>query len=66
MNSILDIKSYNLHISDPAMSYHIMVNIALLCVCDYFPYNYTNENNRRIIGMMDRIIGEVFKDCRIE
>ena len=26
----------------------------------------TDENNRRIIGMLGRIIGEIFKNCRIE
>ena len=25
-----------------------------------------SENNRRIIGMLGRIIGEIFKNCRIE
>ena len=44
-----------------------MVIIALLCVCDYFHYAMwiTNENNRRIIGMLGRIIGEIFKNYRI-
>ena len=49
-------------ISDHAMSLnHIMVIIALLCVRDYFHYAMwiTNENNRRIIGMLGRIIGEI-------
>ena len=43
-----------------------MIIIALLCVRDYFHYApanaglVTNENNRRIIGMLERIIEENF------
>ena len=45
--------------------------MALLCICDYFHYApaklmwVTDENNRRIIGMLRRIIGEIFKNYRI-
>ena len=45
-----------------------MIIIALLCVREYFHYVpanaglVTNENNRKIIGMLGRIIGEIFKN----
>ena len=52
-------------ISDHVICYlHNMIVIVLLCVHDYFHYApanaglVTNENNRRIIGMLGRIIGK--------
>ena len=49
-------------------SYHVMVTIVLLCVHDYFQYAIwiINGNNRRITGMLGRIIRETFKNYRIE
>ena len=49
---------------------HKMIIIALLCVCDYFHYApanaglVTNENNRRIIGTLGRIIGGNFQELQ--
>ena len=54
--------------SNPVMSYHITVNIALVCMCDYLVH-VTCGFLMRIIEdnwyARGTIIGGIFKNCRI-